>query len=264
MITAADIPPGGDGEISVTLKTERKRGSQMKTVTVTSNDPKNPTTRLQIKAFIEIQFDFEGYSLSMGTMPQDSTKTKVTYLMVKDTSQAKVDRVEANSEFVHVKELKDIEFSDGYYRVPIEVTVTPGYSPGNFRAVVTAYPTNNKDRASRLTVIGEILGDVIIDPDKLAFTVYDSPEKPNDVEKKVLIRYKSKTEPLEITDVRDQRSYLDLSLDTLKSGAQYELIAKVKDEYIVSTNNYSGYIILKTNDPDEKDVRIRYQIYHRK
>lgn len=264
MITAADIPPGGEGEIRVTLKTEHKRGSQTKTVTVTSNDPRNPTMRLQIKAFIELEFDFEGYSVSMGTIPQDGTQSKTVYLLVRDTANTKVTGLETNSEFVHAKVLDGVEQGDKYFKVPVELTVTPGLPPGNFRAVVTARPSDHPDRQSRITVIGDILGDVIVEPDKIAFTVYDSPDKQNETEQKIRIRYKVKDRPLQINEIKDQRDYLDLSLDTLNSGSTYELVAKVKDEYVVSNGNYSGYIILKTSDPDESNVRIRYQIFHRK
>jgi hypothetical protein len=264
VITAADIPPGGEGEIKVTLKTGHKRGAQTKTITVSSNDPNNPSARLQVKAFIELEFDFESYSVSMGTIPQDGTGSKTVYLLVKDTIKNKVTNLESNSEFVHAKVLEGAEQGDKYFKVPVEISVTPGLPPGNFRAVVTANPANNPERQSRLTVIGDIMGDVMVEPDKISFIIYDSPDRQNQTEQKVVIHYKPKDTPLQINEVKDQRNYLDLNLDTLSNGAGFELMARVKDEYVVGNNNYSGYIILKTSDPDESNVRIRYQIYHRK
>jgi hypothetical protein len=211
-----------------------------------------------------MEFDFESYSVSMGNIPQDGTESKTVYLLVKDIAKSKVTDLKTNSEFVHAKVLDDVVKEENQYRVPVEITVTPGLPPGNFRVQVSASPSDKPDRESKMTIVGTIMGDVVVQPDKIAFTVYDSPDMQNQVEKTVTISYKSKDTPLEITKMYDQRNYLDLSLDTLKSGSEYELLAKVKNEYIVSSNNYSGYIILSTNDPDESSVRIRYQIFHRK
>lgn len=48
-----DIEPGERSEIKVTFNSAGRRGTQQKSVTIFSNDPKGPTQRLTIKAFVE-------------------------------------------------------------------------------------------------------------------------------------------------------------------------------------------------------------------
>jgi hypothetical protein len=84
-----DVAPGEKGEITATLQIGDRTGVQQKTVTVETNDPKNPTTALQLKAtipaLIEVQPTFVYWDgvepLKPKTIsihaPKDSPVTKV-------------------------------------------------------------------------------------------------------------------------------------------------------------------------------------------
>ena len=56
MASAKEIPPGGEGQIDVTFKTGKAIGPIAKSITVTSNDPVNPSLTLQVKADLEALF----------------------------------------------------------------------------------------------------------------------------------------------------------------------------------------------------------------
>jgi hypothetical protein len=97
-----DVAPGEKGEITATLQIGDRIGVQQKTVTVETNDPKNPTTALQLKATIpallEVQPAFVYWDgvepLKPKTIsvhaPKDSPVTKVTVTSSDPAIPAKV------------------------------------------------------------------------------------------------------------------------------------------------------------------------------
>ena len=50
-----ELLPGDEARISIRFNSSGRRGQQQKSITIFSNDPKSPTQRIMIKAFIEVQ-----------------------------------------------------------------------------------------------------------------------------------------------------------------------------------------------------------------
>jgi hypothetical protein len=48
------IPPGGEGKIKLSIRTRGYQGAIQKSAKVYTNDPKNPLTRLSLKAFVKV------------------------------------------------------------------------------------------------------------------------------------------------------------------------------------------------------------------
>ena len=76
MASAKEIPPGGEGKIDVTFKTKGKQGKQTKKVTVTTNDPDNPTVYLTVSAEIVVQFGFSTPRINFGKLKEDPLTSK--------------------------------------------------------------------------------------------------------------------------------------------------------------------------------------------
>lgn len=65
------IPAGGEGVLRVTVDPSRVRGFQStKTLTLFSNDPKNPTTEIRISALVKPGIVWEPKRLDFGEIPQ--------------------------------------------------------------------------------------------------------------------------------------------------------------------------------------------------
>ena len=53
MVSAADLPPGGEGKIEVKVSTNGLNGPLTKTIEVFSNDPATPRLRLTVSGRVE-------------------------------------------------------------------------------------------------------------------------------------------------------------------------------------------------------------------
>ena len=54
VVSAAEIPPGGEGKIKVKVSTRGRKGNLQKSVVVQSNDPKQPRYNLKIKGMVRL------------------------------------------------------------------------------------------------------------------------------------------------------------------------------------------------------------------
>jgi hypothetical protein len=234
-----------------------------KNITVSSNDPNNASTILRINAFVEIEFAFEAYSLPMGKITKDETVAKVAKLMVKDMEKTEVIDVQTSSKFVKFRQMDPIVGDDGYARIPFEIKILPGLAPGRFRETLTVYSNLEAFPKATLTINGIIEGDIVIEPESIRFLVYDSLKARNQTVQKLAIKYNSNARPLEITAISEKENRLEFELDTITQGSEYEIIAKLKDDFLQLQGNRSGYIILDTNDPIQQKVKVLYQITYR-
>ena len=114
-----DIAPGEKGEITATFKIGDRTGVQQKTVTVQTDDPKQPTTVLTLTAYIASPLDLQPSFIywNIGEEPKPKTIT------------AKADKA------VGVKKI-DVTSSNANFLTRVEPT-----APGEFRIVVTPRET---------------------------------------------------------------------------------------------------------------------------
>jgi hypothetical protein len=72
------IPPGGEGEITLKLKTKGYQGTVRKSAVVYSNDPKRPQIKLAVKARVKVPISFEPRGVMLAGFVGDEIKQVVT------------------------------------------------------------------------------------------------------------------------------------------------------------------------------------------
>jgi hypothetical protein len=108
LLSAKQIPPGQSGQIEVTVKVETP-GALSKSVTVMSNDPRQPQIALTVKADIVPEFNLSERFLYFGSVPKGKEVTKeivvtvpadkpVRLLSVESTDPSVTARLETLSE----------------------------------------------------------------------------------------------------------------------------------------------------------------------
>ncbi len=72
------IPPGGEGEITLKLKTKGYQGALHKSAVVYSNDPKHPQIRLAVKAHVKVPISVHPRGVMLDGFVGDEIKQVVT------------------------------------------------------------------------------------------------------------------------------------------------------------------------------------------
>jgi len=108
--------PGDKGKVTATFTFGQRVGFQQKTITIVTNDPKQPKAKLILKGTIPEIVTFSTKLLNWE--PGEAPKPKIITLSIADGSKAKIDKIEASSDQVQA-ELK--ETGPGHY----DLVVTP-------------------------------------------------------------------------------------------------------------------------------------------
>lgn len=262
-MTETDIPPGGEGKIEVTFDSGHKTGKQNKTITVTSNDPRKPTTKLKVAIFVEIEFGFSPTSLGFSKVPHGQTTTKTAKILIKNPDRVQVANLRTSSEFIQAK-VSDQSPEDAPGIIAIEVTLDAGLPAGRINEFVTAVPTDTSLKESKLRIGGSIVGDIEITPDIISFMIQQGDSGVASPKQRTLtIVNRSADRPLKIIDAVDSQDRLTLELKTLQEGQQFELLV-IPKEIKNFTGNLNGTIVISTDNPNQRTVSVRYSLYRKK
>ena len=264
-MTKTAIPPGGEGEIEVTFSTGRKKGQQKKSITVTSNDPENPTTRISVTVLIEIEFDFESYSLNFGKLRTNDTATKSIFIQILDPEKTRITDITTSSPFVSVKRVEASDSADNRTRIELEVTLSPGLLSGRINETVTAHSSLESKSKATLRLTGSIVGDVEVIPEMLRFVVKESQSASNqNISQLLNITNNSENKLLRILGVRDPDDRLQLNVKTVEEGQKFELTATLKPDTLSTLGTQTGTIVITTNNQEQKEITVRYNVMRRK
>jgi hypothetical protein len=257
VLTDTDIPPGGEGKIEVSFDTKGKRGTQKKTITVTSNDPVNPTTTLSVSATVVIEFGFELYALNFGRLLFEQSMTKTAPLLIRDADKVQVAEVTSDSRYVTTRIASPATSTSG--RAQVEVTVLPGMPIGFFTAEITARSSQATIPPATLTVSGTILGNVEAMPPEIRYKLIKEKPDPAILTQKVSIRSTRDTGTFRIVSVEDPDNRLTLKLDTVTAGREFTLFATLKQNAI-DAGDAQGTVLVRTDDSTQSALSIPYNV----
>lgn len=147
----------------MTFDSGRKKGQQKKAITVESNDPVNPKTRVYVTALIEIQFGFEGYTLDFGRLRKGETATKTALLILKDQSKRNLLNISSPSPYITVETSNSSDADKS--RIEVQIAVNSEAPAGRLNETITARLSDNSHAASSLNLRGSIIGDIEITPE---------------------------------------------------------------------------------------------------
>ncbi len=264
MIAKAAIPPGGEGEIEVTLDTKGKTGKLDKSIKVTSNDPKNRMRTIRVMAFVELDFEFESANLFLGKLDTEETVTKSAYIQVLDPAEIEIGAITTSSPLLAARVLGYLPSEDGPSRLEIELTAGPGFPNGQFQATVKVHSNLARKPVTEMRVWADIPSGVQINPQALNFTVRGSARSGGNPTKLIRITNYDKGLPLEILDYRDLDDHLKLDLTIKKAGQVMELTATPKKDKIPEEGYCSGRIQITTNNPQYEKLIVSYRIVWQK
>jgi hypothetical protein len=248
------LPPGGEGEIEVTLTPKGNQEEIVKRIIVISNDPKQPkfTLTMQGKLLVDVRADpnnlnfkdikpGEPATANFSVKITDPSKTTITSVVVEDSENFEVRPLEPEADGLLHYELRfrgSKTISNFGSRV--EVTTTGANTP-QLNIPVRANVASNLRYSKRLH-----------------FTQRDGKW----VERQIRISTKDGTAP-KIEKIKDPDGLLVLEIGE-PAGATLTIVARVDEEkagaIAEAERGKSRTLTLHTNDPDEPRVEITYTL----
>ena len=221
--------------------------------------------RISVTVLIEVEFDFELYSLNFGKLKTNDTATKSTFIQILDPEKTRIIDITTSSPFVSAKRVEASESADNRTRIEVKVTLSPGLPPGRIKERVTVRSNLNSKPEATLRLTGSIIGDVEVTPEVLRFVVNESQGASNqNISQKLKITNNSENKPLRILGARDPDDRLKLNVKTVEEGQKFELTATLKPEALATSGNQTGTIVITTNNQEQKEITVRYNIVRRK
>lgn len=249
MASAKNIPPGGEGQIEVTLNTGSYMHRVSKTVMVYSNDPLQPTVRLTVSADVSVQFALEPTAVNFGQLGRNDTFSQ--YLSVTGSEKDQVKILDANSTGGNIA----VEFNpDGFENQPdqrVKITVKPGSAMGRFRETVmitTDHPLVNR---IQVYVYGEVLGNINVFPDRLHF-VSQAGQPVH--ERMLVVKATAADYTFHVLDVQAGLEDLTHEVITIQEGREYQVKVGFRESF--DRQYWRGNIVIITDDQQQERIPV--------
>ena len=135
MLSAKQIQPGQTGQIEVRVDTEGITSKLSKTVTVTTNDPRQPLVSLTLMATARPEFTLSDSRIAFGSVPLGKEVSKEIVITVVSSRPLKLLNVVSTDGNVRVK-LEPIPNSGGKSFRLITIRKPDGKPGGHFGTIV--------------------------------------------------------------------------------------------------------------------------------
>ncbi len=228
------IPPGGRGDIELTLKTAGFQGSLRKTAAVQTNDPKNPRITLSLSATVSVAVEVQPRGVLMEGSVSDELVQTVTIrakepqpLVLRPTQVTHPDKV--------AYELKTVEEGRVYELVIRNLNKQRGRYAGQI-TLETNYPHKPQLQVLYAAVIK---GKVEFQPQKLIFAPVRKPEPAGgsggiDFPTRTVNVSLVEDGKLSIEKLDYEQAYFEVETKAVVPNRQYLLSVSVKGEAVSS------------------------------
>ncbi len=181
------IPPGGRGIVKATYHTNGRPGHATKIITVSSNDPVNPSFQVQIDMTVQREVDIQPDRLYLYGLKRGEAHSSTIKVLGKTGESLQVLSATATGNVVTVTSVtpyEDPQSKRSGATIQVDVPVTLGF--GSFTDNIDIKTDNPKKPDVTVPVQGEIVGPVQYNPKNLSFsphqempvTVTFSPDNP--------------------------------------------------------------------------------------
>lgn len=248
------IPPGGQGEVKVMVKTPTQQRGVAKEVYVTSNDPVSPIVHLQVTGYVRpAQVLFSPCTLNFGSPRRTESAAREVMVPVLEEDGFSVVNVSSDSPFVDAalspSKIKDLP---GYV---ITATLKPGAPIGDFKSKLTIESTHPKQPRAEVPVTATIRGNIDLDRDIFFLGIV---KKGKEAVSSVAISTVAR-DPLSITKIDCPINCVSVVLRQAQDGQGYVLTATLKPD--APLGNIKGDVTIHTNDPDQPTLVIPVYAY---
>lgn len=250
MLSDKVIPPGGEGEIQVTFTVNRTRGKKTKSVTVHSNDPLNKLLVLRVQAFIEVDVDLDPNRIYFNQIQRGTEEIR------------RIKLVGTKAHDVHITELKLQDNAKITARLlnpanepdgaVVEIVIPADIPVGRFFDRVTLTTDYEPQRTLVLTLHGQIVGDITVNPKSVQFGLHTKGEFPD---RSVVVTI-TEGKSFKILSVKDPQGYVTSEITPQIPNQSYKVTMHVGDHF--DERYFRGTLVLRTDHPDNQEILVQY------
>jgi len=221
------LQPGEKGELTFSLNMPSIRSLLEKHITVTSNDPQNPSVELTIKANYVPLFEF--YPTLVRFDIRSGSETNVTLVAQRtDGKKLNITKIEPSKPWITATLDASLKSNDAR----ILVNAKPTGAPRSLSEHVRVFVDNSENPVVSLFINGRILGDIAFTPEMLFWTISDpanfnKPEAESLRSKRLIATSTVPGQSFELSKPSSSIPELELELVAKDKGKTYELVAKL-------------------------------------
>ena len=249
------LKPGESGELSFTFNLGRVRATLEKHISVTSNDPKTPEVSLTIKADYTPLYDINPVALAANLAFGVNKTEQFASLTRTDGKPLAILRLDTSKPWITARVVPGLK-SDGS-SARIGVVITRDGAPRRFNEYVHIFTADNTNSpTSSLYVYGQVMGEVLLSPEALYWSVTDAAQPSTQrtealVMRRVTIR-SATGKALELKNPQSTLKGIHVELQP-KEGGAYELVAKLNE---IPGQTISGNVSFETSVASQPRIEL--------
>ena len=241
-----EVPPGGQTEIEVSFNTTGRMGPNRKTITIQSNDDKNPNAKIEIKAMIERLLAFQPSIVRLNVKHGEEQKIEAWLTgKLMDDAKLVVGQIEGDDDVkVEVAEKKEGDKTIKGIRVSLK-----GSKVGRTNGTIKIATGVEKVPELVLRFNANVMGNVELRPRALYF------DNRNPKGKERVMRVTSTREGFKLTSAKILEGPYKATIEKPETGAGYEVhvTLEAKED---QKDNLNGKLQLVSNDPLEPKIEV--------
>lgn len=249
-----DIAPGREGQIEVSYDTRHTAGDQRKTVTVASNDPSHPETKLEIRANIEVALGFDPSFIQLQSEPGKDL-TIETWLLGTFKEQAQLKILEQPTERELSVRVVGKRLDQGGDVLGLRFDLSgkkAGFGSGHVTVETgLAYPDT-----MQIGYTWTVAGNITVTPVHLLFSAAQSGSRGQ------VLQVTSRNADFKLRAARVVSGPFVASIEPPKSGVDYQVHVALSKGHTFTAKNVvdAGKLELVSNDRLEpkKEVRLKF------
>jgi hypothetical protein len=253
-----DIPPGESGVIKVTYHTQGRPGNAKKTITVSTNDPVNPSYQLEIEMTVVREVELQPERVFFTNVKHGTKQTATFKVLGRTGMPLKVLSAESTTKAVSVTSIKP--YTDEAQKrsgAEIELTLPESYPISIVNDEIIVKTDNEKKPEVKAIVNGDVVGRVRVDPKSLTFN--QGQEYPTTV------RFEVSEQPRDfaIRRVETRNKFVKPYVKKFSGPNgidQYQMIINVVKS-IPKDSDGKDMITVYTNDKEQPEINIDVTVW---
>jgi hypothetical protein len=244
------LQPGEETHLGSTLKLQGRQGPQNRTITVTSNDPDNPTYQLGFKGTAMAAVMYDPQFINLGRVVDETLYTeKVSVKAGTDDVTFNVIGVESTLSEIET-EVVTIEEGRSY---EIIARNTEPFKEGNLNGMITIHTDYAKRPSYQVRFFAQVIGGIEVRPDSLTLQQTNDPERTTTQFIRVA---PGRIKSFNITEVIAPLPTIDV-----------QIVAQGNSNFNVQVANMPGdesldgqHLIIKTDSEEVPEVKVPFRI----
>jgi len=219
-----------------------------KSITVTTDDPQYPEYRLSVSTDVEVAFAMSQPNLNLGRVKAGTSQVYYLSLVGSDRDKNKITAITSTHKIIDA-ELNQAGFDNDPYK-KLKITLHTDIPIGRAYDRVTLETDHPQVPKLYVTITGDIVGDIMVEPNYLSFGVFDP-----SVENVRQVRLAaSGTTTFKVIGVQPPMEGLETEIKTVAEGKIYEVKLTAKPGF--TSPIIRGNLLIQTDNQKQPEIKI--------